>query len=106
VLRALSCEPASEQWGETALALEAFYIFASAYLSVFHSQVAAASQPPVPERIGGVFILWFIDIQTYGLAPLVLSLPFSFAYGCVAAAAILWFTRKQRIRSGGRDSVP
>jgi hypothetical protein len=87
--------------GATVLALELFYILASAYLAVFLSEVDAASHPPLLGRIAGAFILWFISIQTYGLQPVALSLPFSFVYGCVAAVPILRATNKRFGRTAG-----
>jgi len=87
--------------GATILALEIFYILASAYLALFRSEVVAASQPPVLERIAGGFILWFISIQTYGLQPVVLCLPFSFASGCFAGATMLWAKKRRRARTAG-----
>jgi hypothetical protein len=87
--------------GATVLALEIFYIFASAYLAVFRSEVDGVGQPPALERIGGAFILWFISIQTYGLQPVASSLPFSFASGCFAGAAMLWTKKGRRPRTAG-----
>jgi hypothetical protein len=75
--------------GATALALELFYILASAYLAVFHSSVDVANQPPPLERIAGAFAVWLISIQTYGLLPVALSFPFSLLYGSIAGAVIL-----------------
>ena len=87
--------------GATILALELFYILTSAYLALFWSHVDAVSQPPALERIAGGFILWFIDIQTYGFEAVVLSLPFSFPYGCVAGAIIVGVKHKRHARMTG-----
>ena len=85
----------------TVLALELFYIFASAYLAMFRSEVNAVSQPPALERIAGAFLLWFISIQAYGLQPVALSLPFSFVSGCIAGAVIVGVTKKRLARTTG-----
>jgi hypothetical protein len=87
--------------GATILALEIFYVLASAYLAALPFEVREANQPPAPERIGGAFILWFVSIQVYGLQPVVLSLPVSFASGCIAAVPILWVTNKRFGRTVG-----
>jgi len=81
--------------GATFLALEVFYALGSAYLAMFRSNVDAANHPPAVGRVAGAFILWFVSIQTYGLQPVALSLPFLFAYGSIAGVAILRATNKR-----------
>lgn len=74
----------------TVLTLELFYLLASAYLAVFSKFSAdVIDQPSTLGRIAGMFVLWFLSIQTYGLQPAALSLPFSFLYGSIAGVAIL-----------------
>lgn len=74
--------------GATVLTLELFYVLASAYLAVFHSNADAVTRPPVLGRFAGALVLWLISIQTYGVQAVALSLPFSFLYGTIAGAAI------------------
>jgi hypothetical protein len=83
-------------WGMTATfsALELFYIFASLYLALF---LANDLQPSLLQRFG-MFALWFLNIQGYGIYPIALSLPFSFVYGSLAGLVILLTWRRRRVR--------
>ncbi len=75
----------------TVLALEGFYVLASAYLAfVLGSQL----HPTFLQRLG-MFVVWFIDIQVFGLRPIGLILPFSFLYGLVAGIAIVQAGKRQ-----------
>ena len=57
----------------TVTALESFYFLSALFL---------ASRPPD-------FFLWFASIQTYGLEPMILSIPFAFFYGGIAGVCVL-----------------
>jgi hypothetical protein len=65
----------------TILALEAFYVLAAAYCTAI---------TPTDESLNLVwnFLLWWMSIQTYGLVPVVLSIPLSAGYGIVGAMVL------------------
>jgi len=66
----------------TILALEVFYVLCSFYIGL------RASGEPFPVWLWAI-PLAFIGIQTYGLEPIIDSIPFAFIYGAIGAAFIL-----------------
>jgi len=74
----------------TALAFELFYLLLSAYLTIFQS---GEPRLTVVSQHLGVFVLWFIEIQTFGIAPIVMAIPFSFLLGALAGLWVLRLTR-------------
>jgi hypothetical protein len=86
----------------TVLAEQVFLILLGAYLAIF-----IPSGAPL-KMIGSVFVLWMIDIETYGLVYIIGWGPFDIVEGVLIAGVILLFTRASRndnlrVLEGSRD---
>ncbi len=71
----------------TVFALEAFFVLCSVYLALW-----SASGEPFSVRLWAV-PLALIEIQGYGMEPIIKSIPFAFMYGSIGAAAVLKLRR-------------
>lgn len=67
----------------TILALEVFFVLCSFYIALW-----SASAMPFPVRLWAI-PLSLIDIQMYGMEPIIKSIPLAFIYGAVGGAFIL-----------------
>jgi hypothetical protein len=71
----------------TILALEVFYVLTSFHLALSYS---GEPRPSGLSQHMGVFLLWFIEVQTYGLVPMFIVAPLSFLMGALVG---IWISR-------------
>jgi hypothetical protein len=78
----------------TVLALEIFYFSSAIYV------VACSGSGDSFSAKLGLIPLALIDIQTYGMEPIIRALPFAFAYGALAGAFILKTIQRHSSETG------
>ncbi len=71
----------------TTAALELFYVLASAFLVARSSATYSSIW---------TFVSFFMNVQTYGMKPLILAAPVAFLYGAIGGATIRWLVPRDR----------